>query len=189
VIRYYLAPMVIMTNGFRGPKYVDSLARGTQWEAMDYGNEPSCILAIDTDAATHAALAANADVAAFPLNIDNQVGANLVTVQTQLESFNLPGDAVTLGSTYRAVMRGIIAIMSVMQRYTAITSNVLLFSALVNLDRTLGSIAVQTRNALQQACDELGYDTRGLTGASTIRDLLKRLATQPHDVTLLGVII
>ena len=188
-IRYYLAPMAINARGYRAPAFTDTLPRGTQWDALDYGNESACILAIDTDAATHTAFAANSGVSIFPANIDSNVGANLATVQATLESYNIPGDAVTAGTTYRTVIKGITAIMSVMQRYAGITGGNLVFNANTNLDKTLGSIPASVRGALQQACDDLGYDTNGLTGQSTIRDFLKKLALQPHDIVLLGVAI
>lgn len=187
MIRFYLSPSTVTASGFRAPKYSDTLPVGTSMDWLDFGNEPTFVWAVDTDVATHATLAANVDVAAFPANIDAQVGANLSTVQTQLEGFNIPGDAVMAGTTYRTILRGIIAIFSAMQRYSALTGNVLVFGAGVNLDRTLGSINVSVRNALQLACDQLHFDTAGLVGTSTIRELLKKLALQPRNVTLLGV--
>jgi hypothetical protein len=172
---------MVEIGGFRRPEYSNTFPKGTLYDTFDSGVESVCIFVTD-DAAAIAILDAATDVAKFPNNIDAQVGANLATVQAKLESFNLPGDAVTAGSIYRTIIKGIVAIYDVMQRYTAITQNQLLFGATTNLDRTLGSIPANIRNALQQACDERGYDTSGLTGASTIRDLLKKLATQPPRV-------
>lgn len=191
--RDYLIPAGTNYAGFRAPKYTDPVNRGgplpigTPIDWIDFGQEPTFLVAIDTDAATHALIAANADVAQFPVNIDLQVGANLNTVQTQLAAFNLPGDTVGVNTTYRTILRGITAIFDVLQRYAANTGNVLVFGAGTDLNRTLGSLPVGMRTALQLAVDELHYDRSGLTGASTVGDLLKKLATQPSHLTLLGV--
>lgn len=188
MIHYYLTPAGSSTKGSPIPKYTDTLPKTTLMDWFTYGEESVFLLAMDIDDVTHTAFAAHADVSAFPQNIDNQVGAALGTVQTQLESFNLPGDVVGAGTTYRTILRGIIAIFAVMQRYAGITGGQqLVFGADTNLDRTLGSIPLAVRNALQQACNELQFNTSSLTGASTIRDLLKLLASQPINITLLGV--
>lgn len=189
MLRLYLSPSVVNAAGFRAPKYAGTLPKGTSQDWLDLGNEPTFLWAVDTDIAAHTTIAANADLGAFPYNLDAQTGANLATVQAQLESFNIPGDAVTANTTYRTIVRGIVVISMVMQRYGAITQNILLFDVGINLDRTLGSIAVNVRNALQLACDQLGFNTSGLIGSSTIRDLYKRLATQPRNVALLRTAI
>lgn len=179
-MKYYLVPMVEI-GGFRRPKYSNTFAKGTVYDTFDEGAEPACLLATD-DVAAQGILEAQADVGVFPADIDAQVGANLATVQARLESFDLPGDVVGAGTIYRTIIRGIVAIYDVMQRYDAITQNELVFGATTNLNTSLGSIPANIRNALQLACDQRGYDTSGLTGASTIRDLLKKLATQPPRV-------
>lgn len=194
MIQYYLIPAGTNAAGFRAPKYTDPIAKGgllppaTPVDWIDFGQEPTFLVGVDTDAATHATLGANADVAQFPANIENAVGAaNLATVRAKLEAFNLPGDAVFAGTTYRTILRGLTAIFDVLQRYAALTQNTLVFGANTNLDRTLGSIPAAIRNALQLACDQLRYDTTELTGQSTIRDLLKKLATQQSHLMLFGV--
>lgn len=193
MIQYYLIPATINYAGFRAPKYTDPVTKGgplpvgTPVDWLDFGQEPTFIVAIDTDAATHATIGSQPDVAQFPVNIDQNVGAaNLATVQAKLEQFNIPGDAVTAATLYRTILKGVTAIFDVMQRYAAISANALVFDASTNLDRTLGSIPAAIRNNLQLACDQLGYDTSGLSGSSTIRDLLKKLATQPSHLQLLG---
>lgn len=193
MIQYYLIPASINAAGYRAPKYCDTIPKGgllpvgTQVDWLDFGQEPTFIVAIDTDAATHTTIGAQADIAQFPVNIDQNVGsANLATVQAKLEQFNIPGDAVTAATLYRTILRGITAIFDVMQRYAVLSGNTLVFDATTNLDRSLGSIPAAIRNNLQLACNQLGYDTSGLTGSSTIRDLLKKLATQPSHLQLLG---
>src|ERR1700693_3954213 len=88
----------------RRPKYADTDLAGHPWAAMDFGNEPIMLVAT----ATNAALAAETDVTTIPLNLDQQIGAAVTTVQNKLESFNIPADWVTSTMTYRQVVRKVL---------------------------------------------------------------------------------
>jgi len=184
-VRFYLAPMETITDArnrqVRRAKYIAALGITTS-ALNDYGNEPTCLLAADVTPAQHTALVANADVSAFPVDLDSTPGANLATVQSALETRNLPADDVTANTPYRIILRWIIAIFS-------ITTAQPLFTGGVTMDTTLGALTAQQRAELQANAQSAGYSTTGLTLQSTIRQALRRAITDAGPRTLLGVAI
>lgn len=158
---------------------------------MPFGAEPTALLAADVSAAQITTLQGLPDVTLIPANLDSQLGANLATVQAEQEALNLPADILVGTNTYRQVLRGDIAIYLVAQRFRAIrgTVNGRFFPPGITLSSTLGDLPVQARQDLQIAATQLGYNYDGLTLASTMRQVLKKLASQPSDVSLLGVSI
>lgn len=197
-VRHYLIP-VESTATSRGPKYFayradpdpPALIQGVAWAWIPFGSEPTGLIAADVDTAQHATLAGLPDVTTIPANLDLQVGANLATVQASLEALNIPADTLTANNTYRQVLRGTIAIFKVSQRFRSIRGQVAgngrLFPPGVTMATTLGALSDQVRQDLSQAVGELGYNQDGLTLASTLRDVLKKLASQPSPESLLDV--
>lgn len=193
-VRFFLWP--VETNGAsRGPKYLPwrydpdpPALLNVPWSPLDFGLEPTALIAADVDAAQLATIAAQLDITVIPSNLDLQVGANLATVQASLELLNIPGDFVTAGNTYRQVLRGLIAIFSVAQRFNGL-GNGRLFPAGITLATTLGAVSVSVRQQLQEAAEAKDYDYSGLTLSSTLRDVLKKLASQQAPGAMLGVTI
>lgn len=200
-LRLYLLPIeeTFRANGsLRGPKYFaykgdpdpPALMIGVDWQMMDFGLEPTALLCANLSAGEHATLNANADVTAIPLNLDALLGANLATVQAALESLHIPADALTSGTTYRQVVRGVIAIFLVAQRFNGrVGANGRLFPAGITLSTTLGDLSANVRGELKLAAEDLGFDYAGLTVASTLREVLKKLASQQSPQTLMGLAI
>jgi hypothetical protein len=185
-VRFYIDPMETIASGppgrmVRRAKYVDALGI-TRRAIQDYGQEPTCVLAADVSTAQHSSLSANADVTVIPANLDLQVGANLATVQANLEALNIPSDMVTPATSYRQILRGVIAVFS-------ISASTPLFGPGVTLDTTLGALLPAVRAQLKAAAESAGYDYTGLTLASTIRDALKRALARDQQRTMLGVAI
>jgi hypothetical protein len=184
-VRFYLCPIETITDArgrtVRRPAYYTA-AGISRIEMNDYGNEPTCLLAADVTPAQHTALVANADVSAFPVDLDSLVGANLATVKTALESKNLPADDVTANTPYRIILRWIIAIFS-------ITTSSPLFDGVVTLDTTLGQLTATQRAELKASAESSGYSTAGLTLQSTIREALRKAVGAAGPRTMLGVVI
>jgi hypothetical protein len=199
-IRFYLLPVDEPQRADGGqyqvPKYVtvprdprgDQLLAGVPYEYILFGLEPTMLIALDVTAAQHTTLTANSDVTTVPVNIDNTLGANLATVQAALEALHIPADALAAGTTYRQVLRGIIGIFRVAQRFHN-QANTQIFPAGITLSTPLSDLSQAVRTKLQQAATDLGYDYSGLTLASTLRDVLKALANQAAPATVLGVAI
>lgn len=198
MIRHLLIPLEQAGTG-RGPKYFayrsdpdpPALIQGVAWAMMPFGAEPTALLAADVDAGQVTTLSGLADVTLLPANLDNQLGAQLATVQGELEALNIPADILTANNTYRQVLRGTIAIFLVSQRFFGLRGaqpgSGRLFPPGITLSTTLSSLAADVRQDLQTAATELGYSYDGLTLASTLRDVLKKLASQPSPIKLLDV--
>lgn len=197
-IRYYLVPLESAPR-VRGPKYFaywgdpdpPALITNVKWAMIPFGSEPTALLAADLSPAQITTMAGLSDVTVIPANLDNQLGANLATVQAELEALNLPADAVVATNTYRQVLRGVLAIFLVTQRFYSLRGNQpgvgRLFPVGITLATTLGDLSAPVRDDLAAAAGDLGYDYTGLTLASTLRQVLKNLASQPATVDLLDV--
>lgn len=189
--RLYLMPLVDTT--YRGaparfPKYADTLrASGIDYRAMDYGREPVCLVrAPNIDATTHAALVADTTVAAFPADLTQSVGAQLANVRQALEDRNIPGgQLVQAGTTYRQIVRAIIIIFQLAQRLDGLGFR--LFGSGVTLDTTYSALPQAMKTALVQMATDFNFETSAITGASTLRQILKAMFDQwPASDVFLG---
>jgi hypothetical protein len=194
VIRFYLVPVLVTpATGARTPKYFAtrySPAPGgfaVPLASRDYGNEPSMLVAADMTDVDNATLVANTDVTKFADNLDQPLGADLATMTAALEALNLPAQMLTVATTHRQVVRGILAVFGVAGCMQGKGFRV--FGAAITLATTLGSLPVAARTALQDCATALGYDQTGLTLASTVRQLLSVLVQQAAPAAMLGVTI
>jgi hypothetical protein len=199
MIRFYLVP--VETGTRRGPKYFpyrgdpDAPAmiqlgddgNGIQWQARDYGNEPSMLIAANTSNADDATLAALTDVTKFADNLDTQVGSNLAAMQSALETLKLPAQMVTSTTSHRQIIRGIMGVFAIAQCMQGKGFNI--FSGGITLSTTLSAIPTAARQALQDCATFQGYDQTGITLASTVRQLLTKIVQQASPSTMLGVTV
>jgi len=174
--RFYLMPTTGSGSGHadpRKPKYADLIdsVPGQRWWMVDYGREPTMLVKASLDAATDATIVADPTVAAFPADLTQAIGANLGTVQTALEDRNIPGTVVPAGWTYRQLIRGLIIFFQFTQRMDG--QGVSLFSGGVTLATTFSALSQATKTALQDMATSFGFDTSGVTGATTVRQILK----------------
>lgn len=160
----------------RRPAYV--VEAGLDWAAMDYGQVPWGLVAANVTTPQHNALVANADVTAFPANLQTTIGANLATVQAALEAARLPAGWVAASDTYATVARTVAGLMQFAQRYTALSGGQELVPASINLNTQFGSLSAQRQADLLATADSLGYDRTGLQATTTLRAILKNLADQ-----------
>jgi hypothetical protein len=170
-VSFFLVP--IIGTGTRAdprrPKYIAAL--GVDWAMADFID--SAIVWANTTPAQETAVAANADARLVP-PLDNTV--NFSAAQQALEDLNMPGQWVTAGMTYRTVLRVTVGMAQLLQRASAIVGSNIRPTG--NLDRTLGSLSAAMRNALIQACDELGIDRTNITAATTVREALRIFGQQ-----------
>jgi hypothetical protein len=193
MVRFYLVPVETNAAGnSRGPKYFPFrgdpnppalIAR--DWEARDYGNEPSMVLAADLNDAEDALLASQPDVTKFADDLDTPIGAGLAAMQAALEALNLPANAITAGTTHRQVLRGVLGIFAIAQCMQGKGFRV--FGGALTLTSTLGDLSVAARQALSSCAVTLGYDTSGTTLATTLRQVLVMIANQTNPTPMMGV--
>ena len=180
-IRFYILPIEVVENR-RGPKYFkwrfdpDPPGIDCPWSMKDYGSIDQAVLVADIAAADHAALVLNADVMALPLNLDSNMNAGAVnTAKTFLEAAGVPAGWVNAGVTYRSVLRTVTALFLFMQRVTAILGRPVTVTQ-AGLNTQVGNLPADVRDALAQAADEQGFDRTGITGTTTVRQVLKMMA-------------
>lgn len=162
----------------RRPKYVDD-DPGIRWAMMDYGFEPSCLVAADVDTATDLLLGAQVDVRRIPDDLDQTLGAQQVAVASALEALNIPSQWLTGSLTYRQVLRIVAGIFALLQRFPAITRNAnRLFGGAVTLDTQFNQLSLATRQALRDTATDLKLDTSGFTSTSTLHEILRGVGQQ-----------
>ena len=178
----YLVPVVVVKDAqgqsSRRPKYAEALK--VEWKAIDFGAQPVMLVAADLSDAQDKAATANADVTRIPDNLDSIVTvAARASVQKALESRNIPGSWVTIGTTYRTIVRTFISVSFLLQRYGAVAKNYgPVITGSVTLSTTFSALPLAARNNLLAAAKSLQIDTSGFTGNSTLRQILKGVADQ-----------
>lgn len=193
MVRFYLVPVEVNGN-YRGPKYFPwgrdpdppALIQA-QWQARDYGDEPLMVVAADLDDTQDALLASQADVTKFADDLDMPLGANLAAMQAALEALNLPAQMLTSSVTYRQTLRGVLGIFAIAQCMQGKGFDI--FAGGITLSTTMAQIPATPRNALEDCCVSLEFDISGVTGSTTVRQLLTLIANQASPTPMLGVTI
>jgi len=147
---------------------------------MDYGADPVFLVLADVTNPQHNQLNNQNDVTSIIqyANLDNTVPANAVTaVRNGLEALNIPGNWVDSTDTWRFVMRIVMSCFQFQQRVHGMNGRSV-FREGVDLSRTWSSLPVGIRTDIQAAADSFGWDYSSLTGASTLREVLRTLAIQ-----------
>ena len=190
--RLYIIPNVRIDLGsgkeYAGPKYFfcrlsDGLPgmENVRWVWENYVWENNGIIAADVTDAQHTLLNAQADMIAIPAldnTIPNATARN--RVRNILEAGNIPGTWVTVGMTYRQIARTVLNVFRFFNRYVSKGGRI--SAAGFNLDTTWSQIPQAHQDRLRATADEFGLDYSGVTGATTIRQILKGMADQIGDV-------
>lgn len=179
----YVMPAVVTTGDLpaRFPKY---FAPGQpfaayNWVGLDYGVENVFLVAAaDVTAADQSTLAGFADVIAVP-PLSQTVGAQVTTVQSRLESLNIPGQWVTSSMSYGSVCRYTAVFMTIMQTLTQQMGRPSLFQGTgITLATKWGQLPAAVQQNLLDLAAHLNMSTAALTGTTTVRQVLKALADQ-----------
>jgi hypothetical protein len=177
-IRWYTLPIETIGTA-RGPKYLkwrfSPEGLDVPWGMMDYGLMPVCIAWADVSGAQHTALTANADVRHIVqhANIDNNVGGGAVNaIRSGLEDLDIPGNWVQATDTWRQVLRGVMGMFQFAQRVHGKFGTTLLPDGFT-LDTTWSELPQGAKDILLETAAELGIDTSGATGSTTLRQIYK----------------
>ena len=176
--RFYIVPRIgtgTPEDTYR-PAYIGDLA-GVTWSAMPFGKEPFFLVVADHTPEQHTAVAANSDVIILPANIDNTVGANRTAVVNALELINIPAGWVATGMTYRQVLKIVSAIFQFAQRLHG-HANLRIYESGITMATQFSSLPASIRTKLIEAAQSMNFDTSALSGASTVRQILKAMADQ-----------
>ena len=184
MIAYYLMP-VSGTGTAENPRTVKYADEMDNWSALDYGNEPIMLVRAGVTAAQHTSISSNADVLSAPDILTNTVGAALAQVQSKLENINIHSQWITSGMQWRTVIRGI-AIMFLLAQRMQGRGLATLFPAGVTLNSTFSSLPLAIRTHLIDMSDSFYFDRTGITGSTTVRQILLALANQYRDNVKIG---
>ena len=186
-VRFYLMPEAgdgtapDAINGWH-PKYRDELPEPRWW--MHYGREGIFVTAADVTATQHSTLSGHGDVTAVPLNLDaNPTAGAVAQIQSLFESFNIPSGWVSTSLTYRQILKGLVGIVRLYQRFDGYLGR--LFGSGITLDTNVSDIPAGPRSKMAAAAQSLGCDTTGMS-TMTVRQALRSLAIQLGSVTVLG---
>lgn len=148
-----------------------------------YGFEPVCIVGADLTIADDATVAGQADVHPLPFNLSATLTSGQVSaVQSFLEAGHIPGGWVTTDLTWTQVARTVLGVFSFFQRFATTYAAAIgqppqsVFAANLTLDTTFGSLPAAVRSALSATAQAFGFSTAGVTGATTLRVILKAMA-------------
>jgi hypothetical protein len=187
MFRFYLVPKIgggpDHPNGepdVPRAKYFGDMT-GPEVHTMAFGLQPHVLVGADLSTFDHNTVVSNSDVIALPANLDQSVSAGaLTTVQNALEAMNIPAGWVTTSMTYREVLRKVAKMMFFFQRLKGVGLARLLTGS-VALNTQFQDLPLNARQRLIAAADSLNLDRSGMSGSTTIRQIMKAMADQlPH---------
>jgi len=106
-VRFYIMPLTVVASR-RGPKYLKWRDNPTgidaPWAMVDYGFQPTCLVAAEVDTTQHSSLNANADLMAAPADLDSTIGnaAQRDNVKAKLDTLDPPNEVGPQRSTGQA---------------------------------------------------------------------------------------
>lgn len=171
-------PIVADARGILRPKYASTFtAAGFSVGAIDFFGA-TCVVYSPCDTTTDNAVTAQTDVRRVPDNLDSSPTAGAVTVmQNFLEGQNVPAGWITTSLTWRTILRTVLSMCLFIQRYRGVGGPAV-FVGGVTLASTFASLPVGVRQSLLKAGQDQKFDTSALSGASTLRQLLKAMGDQ-----------
>lgn len=161
---------VVQSGRFFTPKYIHGVL-----PSYTVANFPHGTFLVSAEATQQQQddISAHADAIVIP-PLDDGVALN-ATVNT-LESLDVPAQWVTADMTYRTVVRTVFGAMEFLGRVSAIAATQIPLAG--HLGDTFASLPLAVRNAMTQAASELGLSTSGVTGSTTVRQILAIVGAQ-----------
>jgi hypothetical protein len=130
-------------------------------------------------AAAHQALVDAPDAFVIPENRNQQIGANLLTVQDALETMGFPADWVTASMTYNRVLRLVWAAIQLFRHVAGrLNTTVPFITGAVTLQTQFQDIPAAGRQALLDTAVFYGIDTTGMGQTTTLREMIREFADQ-----------
>src|SRR3990167_3588597 len=147
MLKIYLIP-IEQVGSARGPEYFawrfdsNGPSINCRWSLMDYGFiQYALLVAHDILITDHAALILNADVYAFPDNLDLSITDKAV-MDVLFESINIPTDWITPATTYRQLLRNLAGLFQFNQRYGGISGGQSVFGGGVTLETNYNQMSI-----------------------------------------------
>jgi hypothetical protein len=162
------------------PKYIFAL--NVNMSPIYYGANPTFLVGADLTTAQDTAVIANADVFAFPFNLQATIAGGAVNARkAALEAAPrlIPGDGVVAGMTEQACARYVAGLFQFVQRLQGVLGNEVFIDTSAKLNVLWNTIpAVPYQNAILEAAASLNYSTTFITGTTQLRVILRNFSEQ-----------
>jgi hypothetical protein len=177
--RLYIVPAIgsgASTQDARRPKYIHALQPPGAW--MDYGFQPIFLCGVDLSPANDTAVIANADVFAFPFDLNTTPTAGQrSTAIAAFEAALIPGNNwVVAGIDWRGIARTIAGMFQFMQRLNGVIGNTVVIDSSAKLNVQFSTLTAEQQNAVLVSAQSLGYNTSFIAPNTQIRAILKGFA-------------
>jgi len=189
MIRFYIMPIQVANETYRGPKYLkwrwypDGI--DCRWSMKDYGLIDAALVACDLTQEQHEQLVAEPDVAAAPEDIDQNISEIAIPkVVNVMEALRIPADWVTSAYAYRQILRMIGGLFLFAQRYHGMHNEQLIGST-AQLDLRWNQIPKDRQDRIKATADNLGYDYSAVQNTWLVRRILKHLGDQWGETPIL----
>lgn len=181
--RVHLMPMTGTGSSRLDPRIPKYLAEFTNdyWQLVDYGSQDVCLVALNASNTVHTTLGGNSDVYTFPEDMSgNPTGGGVAQLNDAFESLSIPGNWINASFSYGTILRRIIGMFILNQRYWVIRGNTAGNGRHSILDAGLNATVDQVGSVtdLNSAASSLGLDSSGVTGSTLIREMLRIFAAQ-----------
>jgi len=181
MFRLYIVPAIgtgATKEDARRPKYIFDVATNGAW--FDYGYNPTFLCGVDLTPANDAVVVANADVFAFPFNLDTTISGGAVNSRkARLEDFLIPGDGVTNGMTERNCARYVAGLFQFVRKLYGVLGNEVFIDTSAKLNILWNTIPVNYQNAILTAASmPPANDTSFITATTQLRAILRNFADQ-----------
>lgn len=184
--RIYVVP-IVGTGAHGDPRRAKYFTDGTipqyVYGNLTYGTEPRMIIGADLSIADDATIVSKSDVTALPFDLSPTLSAGQVTnTRNALEASNIPGGWVTTADTWLSVFRGVAGMCAFLSRYEGVYAEQnnaaapSLFAGGATLASTFSSLPALVQVALTATAQDQGISTVGLSGATTLRAILRSMA-------------
>lgn len=157
-------------------------------ERKHFGFSGVFLVVADVSAAQHTELVGYADVVSVPADLDSTIdtAGERDAVTAALEDLQIPvTNWVQIGQSYRYVLRVILHLFLFAKRFYANTGGLVLVGGGLTLNMLVSDIPTETKQALTQAANELGYDFSNVQNSDTYRQALKKIVLNREGISIL----
>jgi hypothetical protein len=177
--RFYLIPPVTIDRGgtpSTSPKYLRSLGKpgyACQYSALRYGRDDLWLVRVmEISDGDGAALAAQPDVYAFPLDADlRNAISDKSRIDAYFEGFRIPTDWTTASTTYTQLLRALVNMALLLQRFYSVTGAELF--KVTTVDGRFRDLQASHQEAIRQIVNEEAGQNVPINQNNTLRQLLK----------------
>ncbi len=187
---YFIVPQIgngeSPATAYRPKYFATSDSRISRISSMPIGLDSLFLVKIIMEESLRDSIAGLSDVIAFKKDINATLNAGAVTAtKNKLEAKKIPAGWVSTSTTWKDIIRFVALVAQMHQRFKGLFGEKLL-PAGITLNTTYSQLPTAGKNKLISLADSFGFSKESLTGASTIREILKELVLQWNQKIVLG---